>query len=245
MSLRGWIYVISNKAMPSMIKIGYTLKDPILRANELDNTGTPHPYDLRYEAFVYEPFEIEQRTHKELNDFRIGKEWFSCSISDAINVIRKVVGDDEIILERLFDDTENITEENGRYESCDDGTVFDKHTNRMWAATDNGTAINWINAKSYCANYRGGGYSDWRLPTIKELEELYTSVGYENKIIIAECPIWAAETIGFDEYFWLSKKEENQKRVQAAYFNFGIDGEYCGYQSGFKSCRVLPVRSVE
>ena len=33
--------------------------------------------------------------------------------------------------------------------------------------------INWANAKSYCENYRGGGYTDWRMPTQDELAGLY------------------------------------------------------------------------
>jgi len=43
----------------------------------------------------------------------------------------------------------------------------------MWAAKDSGSDINWANAKSYCKNYRGGGYTDWRMPTQDELASLY------------------------------------------------------------------------
>jgi hypothetical protein len=50
---------------------------------------------------------------------------------------------------------------------------LDTRTNLMWAAKDNGSAIDWQNAKSYCENYRGGGYADWRLPTMNELVGLY------------------------------------------------------------------------
>jgi hypothetical protein len=53
----------------------------------------------------------------------------------------------------------------GRFIAYDNGTVLDTKTNLMWAAKDNGSDINWSNAKSYCENYRGGGYKDWRMPT--------------------------------------------------------------------------------
>ena len=43
----------------------------------------------------------------------------------------------------------------------------------MWAAHDNASNINQYNAKSYCENYRGGGYTDWRMPTQNELAGLY------------------------------------------------------------------------
>jgi len=61
----------------------------------------------------------------------------------------------------------------GRFIAYDNGTVLDTSTNLMWAAKDNGADINWRNAKTYCENYRGGGYSDWRMPVQDELAELY------------------------------------------------------------------------
>jgi hypothetical protein len=61
----------------------------------------------------------------------------------------------------------------GRFIAYDNGTVLDTRTNLMWAAQDNGNNINWANAKSYCENYRGDGYTDWRMPTQDELAELY------------------------------------------------------------------------
>ena len=61
----------------------------------------------------------------------------------------------------------------GRFIAYDNGTVFDMKTNLMWAAKDNGSDIEWQDAKFYCENYRGGGYKDWRMPTLDELEGLY------------------------------------------------------------------------
>jgi len=95
--VRGWVYVITNKAMPNLIKVGYSLKDPNLRANDLDNTGSPHPYVVQYEALVYEPLEIEQRVHTTLSDFKEGKEWFNCSLGEAVTAIRKVIGNSAIL----------------------------------------------------------------------------------------------------------------------------------------------------
>ncbi len=65
------------------------------------------------------------------------------------------------------------TETDGRFVAYDDGTVLDTKTNLMWAAKDNGSALSWPNAASYCESSRGGGYSDWRLPTRDELVGLY------------------------------------------------------------------------
>ena len=71
----------------------------------------------------------------------------------------------------------------GRFIVKDNETILDTRTNLMWAAKDNGSDINWENAKSHCENYRGGGYKDWRMPTQDELAALYDA----NKIHPAPC----------------------------------------------------------
>jgi|GEM_PF-6717971 len=43
---------------------------------------------------------------------------------------------------------ESLTE--GRFIAYDNGTVLDTRTNLMWAAKDNGSSINWADARSYC-----------------------------------------------------------------------------------------------
>lgn len=95
--MRGWVYIITNKAMPDLLKVGFTLKDPDLRAVELGHTGSPHPYVVEYEMMVRNPKDIEQRIHSTLQHVREGKEWFRCSLADAIKAIRIIVGADSIL----------------------------------------------------------------------------------------------------------------------------------------------------
>ncbi|MBS1813112.1 MAG: DUF1566 domain-containing protein [Acidobacteria bacterium] len=52
-------------------------------------------------------------------------------------------------------------------------TWIDPATGLMWAGQDNGREVRWYKANRYCRNLRLGGYSDWRLATIEELESLY------------------------------------------------------------------------
>ena len=88
MSIRGWVYVITNKAMPNLVKIGYSTKDPALRARELAGTGTPHPFRVVFDVLVEEPRHVEQAAHALLTGRREGKEWFRCSEADAIAAVR-------------------------------------------------------------------------------------------------------------------------------------------------------------
>jgi hypothetical protein len=95
--MKGWVYVISNKAMPGLVKVGYSTKDPEHRAKELNHTGSPHPYLVDYESLIEEPYQIEQKTHKVLSKYREDKEWFRCSAEVAIAAIKQVAGTQRII----------------------------------------------------------------------------------------------------------------------------------------------------
>ena len=127
----------------------------------------------------------------------------------------------------------------GRFIAYDDGTVVDRKSGLMWAAKDNGADITWHGAKSYCENYRGGGYTDWRMPTRDELAELfdnsktYKACGYDvhlTELIRLTCVTpWASET----REAWAS----------AAAFGFN-DGDWNWVRKSFDTHkRALPVRS--
>jgi hypothetical protein len=58
------------------------------------------------------------------------------------------------------------------------GYWADPATGSMWAVKDNGENVNWHRAMKYCSDLRLGGYSDWRLPTIDELQVIYDASGF-------------------------------------------------------------------
>jgi hypothetical protein len=127
----------------------------------------------------------------------------------------------------------------GRFIAYDNGTVLDTRTNLMWAAKDNGSDINWHNAKSYCENYRGGGYSDWRMPTPDELAGLYDgSITGENGYHLTNLielthqeGVWASDTFYATE-----------GNTHGSVFVFRLGKWFWNLQS-YPRNRALPVRS--
>ncbi len=97
----------------------------------------------------------------------------------------------------------NVIGGDGHLVALDNGPVVDTNTGLMWAAKDNGKDINWRDGKAYCENYRGGGYTDWRMPTKDELEEIH---GWRKKnrygchvsklIELTTCSVWGSDTRG-------------------------------------------------
>jgi hypothetical protein len=129
----------------------------------------------------------------------------------------------------------------GRFIAYSDGTVLDTKTSLMWAGKDNGSDINWSQAEPYCVNYRGGGYTDWRMPTVDELAGLYdkektskADCGYDihlSRLINLTCA-WA----------WASDTRDSQAAI--LYF---VDGSRYWVRMFFDCpyTRALPVRNAK
>jgi hypothetical protein len=121
-----------------------------------------------------------------------------------------------------------------RFVASSDGTVLDRETGLMWAATDNGEDINWADAVSYCDAFQGGGHTDWRLPTEKELKTIFDP-NSEKKfktnqfITLTACCPWSGDSRG-------------KKRAVGIIFIIGEKNVYSKTES--KDFRALPVRKA-
>ena len=60
----------------------------------------------------------------------------------------------------------------GRYVNNGNETVTDTNTGLMWQKADDETQRDWADAGQYCENLELGGYDDWRLPRVDELETI-------------------------------------------------------------------------
>lgn len=87
--MRGWVYVISNLAIPNLVKIGFSMKDPQYRAMDFDGTGVPYSYVVEWDILIDEPRLVEQATHQLLKEKKEAKEWFRCSVIEAIQAVKK------------------------------------------------------------------------------------------------------------------------------------------------------------
>lgn len=56
-----------------------------------------------------------------------------------------------------------------------DWIVEDTRTGLLWASRDNWGAIGWGEAVAYCSELEVGNRSGWRVPTLDELETLYSA----------------------------------------------------------------------
>lgn len=87
----GFVYILSNKSMPGLIKIGCTQRDPQDRATELYATGVPFPFIVEAAVKTNEPKRLESRVHDLLGARRVHgrREFFHVAIDDALRAIEQ------------------------------------------------------------------------------------------------------------------------------------------------------------
>jgi hypothetical protein len=130
----------------------------------------------------------------------------------------------------------------GRFISNNDGTVVDTRTGLMWAANDNGAKVTWQEAKEYCEKFRGGGYADWRMPTVKELAGLYDKhePGYRPECAIYNWKVYLTDSIKLTgASCWAAEAKGNQAKC----FMFDYGCRSLMFKSVDFIMRALPVRN--
>tara|TARA_B100000315_G_scaffold154892_1_gene143416 strand:+ start:1462 stop:2028 length:567 start_codon:yes stop_codon:yes gene_type:complete len=70
-----------------------------------------------------------------------------------------------------------IRSKDGRFIDNENETITDTKTNLMWAKNDSysdlGNCLGWDESRKYVGRLSTGGYSDWRMPTVKELKSIF------------------------------------------------------------------------
>ena len=88
----GWIYVLSTREAPSIIKIGMTSRSVSLRVKEINRaTGVVYPFGARWVFRVNDAKEAEEVVHQTLIGYRIrpDREFFEIQPSEAIRLIKQ------------------------------------------------------------------------------------------------------------------------------------------------------------
>lgn len=85
------VYVLSNPAMPGLIKIGRTAQeDARARIDQLYTTGVPVPFELRFACRVPNSEEVERALHIAFAPCRVNprREFFRMEAEQAIAILK-------------------------------------------------------------------------------------------------------------------------------------------------------------
>ena len=90
-----WVYILSNEAMPGLLKIGFTKNKPTERAKQINaSTGVALDFNVEYTYPCFNAHDLEKEIHiyLEHNGFRVNKkkEFFNISLDQAIAVVERI-----------------------------------------------------------------------------------------------------------------------------------------------------------
>jgi len=116
----------------------------------------------------------------------------------------------------------------------------DPATELMWTKQDNGSDVDWHQAKTFCTSLRLGGYSNWRLPTIAELQAIYVPERIVNEQIVNEQHI-KGNILLYSDSVW-SGSTGNDPEMFCFNFHTGerISAQRAGPHNGHALCVRRP-----
>lgn len=75
---RGYVYILTNEAMPGLVKIGKTTRCVDGRANEIYQTGVPLPFVVYNYVETPDCHTLELTMHEILADLRVSQSRVLC-----------------------------------------------------------------------------------------------------------------------------------------------------------------------
>lgn len=90
------------------------------------------------------------------------------------------------------------------------GIIFYVEGNLVYECSPYLGDANWTDAKKMCEDYRGGGFSDWRMPTLEELSLICENLRKPGKI-------------GGETFYW-SSTPQGDTYYQGINFHYTTDG---------------------
>ena len=100
--MRGFVYVLSNKAMPGLLKVGFTTRTIIERIDELNSTGVPSSFISEFYFDVSDAPKGEQLLHSALREHHYDKEFFKLPLVKVVEEAKKILNSQNLVLYGLY-----------------------------------------------------------------------------------------------------------------------------------------------
>ena len=131
-----------------------------------------------------------------------------------------------------------------------DGTLTETKSQLMWTQKDSyadlGKCLNWHEAKEYVENLKTGGYTDWRLPLVREYGKIYDNtqenvIGWDHD---PEQPLGLSDQFadGAAYWYWSSEYDENDLTDCCARIAYFVTGR--AFSRNLSNCTHGGVRAV-
>ena len=105
---------------------------------------------------------------------------------------------------------------------------------RFWSL-ETGPAAPWAEANEFCEELESGGFSDWRLPTLDELERLHASITRlpaGSPFDFEDCCAWASENLAAIPAERKGQLPAQSGAPESYYWGLLFDGGVSYYSNG-------------
>jgi T5orf172 domain len=109
------VYILTNEAMPGIVKVGKTYNSIEQRMRELYKSGVPLPFECFHASVVENAVDVEGRIHRAFDKYRVNKnrEFFEIEPGNILEILEMV-------------EIENVTPNRPIVENQDDITAINK-----------------------------------------------------------------------------------------------------------------------
>jgi hypothetical protein len=120
---------------------------------------------------------------------------------------------------------------------------------RDWSLTMSAAALPWAEANEFCATLETGGHTDWRLPTLFELEQLHdpaAASSIRGSFELEDCCAWSSQNLVAIAAEQKGDLPPQSGPPETYYWGFLFDGGISYYSNGrfadgFAMCTRGPV----
>lgn len=88
----GFVYVMGNRAMPGIFKVGMTMHSPSKRALELSSsTSVPMEFEVLAFGEIENPGELERQLHVAFAEYRVSssREFFKIELEHLVDALKE------------------------------------------------------------------------------------------------------------------------------------------------------------
>jgi len=106
---------------------------------------------------------------------------------------------------------------------------------RTWSLDTSGAALPWAEANEFCETLESGGFSDWRLPTLAELEQLHDPAAESSirgPFELEDCCAWSSLNLATLTPERKGQLPEQSGAPEDYYWGFLFDGGISYYSNG-------------
>ena len=89
--MRGYVYVLSNKAMPGLVKIGFTNRTIAERLSELNSTGVPTSFVCELYFDAHNAQLAERVIHHAFRKYHFEKEFFKIPVVQIVKYTKQLI----------------------------------------------------------------------------------------------------------------------------------------------------------